>query len=114
TPSGHPITKEVNLAQLECTDDKPDEVSNHVSDDEDHSKLRRVAGKMPMAVWLLSVASMCERFAYYAFLGPLQNYVQNPPKDSLRPGALGLGESRASLFVTLFLLISYLTPTLAA
>jgi hypothetical protein len=43
-----------------------------------------------------------------------ENYVQNPSKDSLRPGALGLGESRASLFVTLFLLISYLTPTLAA
>jgi POT family proton-dependent oligopeptide transporter len=41
-------------------------------------------------------------------------HVQNPPKDSLRPGALELGVSRASLFVTLFLLISYLTPTLAA
>jgi POT family proton-dependent oligopeptide transporter len=43
-----------------------------------------------------------------------ENYVQNPSEDSLRPGALGLGESRVCLFVTLFLLLSYLTPTLAA
>ncbi|KAI4762061.1 hypothetical protein E4T51_04918 [Aureobasidium sp. EXF-12344] len=73
TPSVDQSTKEeVDLSQLECPDGKSDEVSNQVSDDEDNSKLRRVAGKMPMAVWLLSVASMCERFAYYAFLGPLR------------------------------------------
>ncbi|KAL1297995.1 hypothetical protein AAFC00_006501 [Neodothiora populina] len=83
-------------------------------DDQDESGLRRVPGRIPAAVWLVSLASMCERFAYYAFLGPLQNYVQNRRGDPVRPGALGLGESKASMLVTIFLLISYVTPTLAA
>jgi dipeptide/tripeptide permease len=129
-PPRNPTTEEeVRLSQLEFTGDVP----NQVLDYEDKSKLRRVAGKMPIAVWLLSIASMCEQFAYYTFFGSLrtkalyihvvsakltrafpENYVQNAPKDSLRPGALELGQPRASLYVTLFLLISYLTPTLAA
>jgi hypothetical protein len=70
--SGIPPSKdEVSLSQLQSKDD----VSNQVLDDEDDSKLRRVTGKIPMAVWLLSIASICERFAYYAFLGPLRTKV---------------------------------------
>lgn len=43
----------------------------------------------------------------------LENYVQNSVSDPLRPGALGLGQSKASLLVNIFLIISYMTPMAA-
>lgn len=91
----------------------------------------RVAGKLPRAVWLVSAISLCERFCYYGFIGPLrkfaignlgametnsslENYIQNSRHDPLRPGALGLGESVASLMINIFLAMSYATPMCSA
>ncbi|TIA36358.1 hypothetical protein D6C78_05493 [Aureobasidium pullulans] len=64
-----------------------------------------VPGRIPMAVWLIATTSLWERFAYYSFIGPLQNYIQNRFHDPTVPGALGLGEAKASL------LVYYLTTT---
>ena len=43
-----------------------------------------------------------------------ENYIQNSRDDPLRPGALGLGQSIASLMNNLFTLYSLVTPLCAA
>jgi POT family proton-dependent oligopeptide transporter len=43
----------------------------------------------------------------------VENYIQNSKTDPLHPGALGLGQSTASMLVNVFLLLSYLTPIAA-
>jgi hypothetical protein len=43
-----------------------------------------------------------------------ENYIQNSRQDPLRPGALGLGQSIASLMNNLFTLYSQITPICAA
>jgi POT family proton-dependent oligopeptide transporter len=58
--------------------------------------LRKVADSLPLSVWMVTVVEMCERFAFYGVSGPLQNYLQYPRGDSLRPGGLGLGQGRAT------------------
>ncbi|KUJ16756.1 oligopeptide transporter [Mollisia scopiformis] len=80
---------------------------------ERHS-LRRVPGRIPLAIWLISISTLLERFAYYSFIGPLQNYIQNSFHDPLRPGALGMGQSIASILNNAFLALSYITPMFAA
>ena len=32
----------------------------------------RIADRLPMAVWLVSIVSLCERFCYYGFVGPFR------------------------------------------
>jgi proton-dependent oligopeptide transporter, POT family len=39
-----------------------------------------------------------------------ENYIQNPPGDSALPGALGLGQSRATIIFNAFYLFSFLVP----
>lgn len=39
-----------------------------------------------------------------------ENYIQNGPDDSTVPGALGLGQSRATVIFNAFYLFSYLVP----
>ena len=53
------------------------------------SKLRRVPDSLPASVWIIIVIETCERIAYFGIAGPLQNYIQNPSDDPLRPGGLG-------------------------
>jgi proton-dependent oligopeptide transporter, POT family len=55
--------------------------------------LRRVADSLPLSVWLIATIEMCERFAHFGALGPMQNYIQNPRNDSLRPGGIGRAPS---------------------
>jgi hypothetical protein len=43
----------------------------------------------------------------------IENYIQNSTTDPLHPGALGLGQSTASILVNVFLLLSFLTPIAA-
>ncbi|KAK5997486.1 putative peptide transporter ptr2 [Cladobotryum mycophilum] len=85
-----------------------DELSNEAS-----VNYPRVPGKPPLAAWLVSLVTIGERWSYYAFLGPFQNYIQNAYNDPLRPGALGLGQAKATLLVNMFLIISYTTPMVA-
>lgn len=39
---------------------------------EEREGLRRIPGRIPLAVWLISLSTLLERFAYFAFLGPLR------------------------------------------
>ncbi|GAB7321934.1 hypothetical protein MBLNU13_g03002t2 [Cladosporium sp. NU13] len=63
---------------------------------------------------LVAIVSLCERYAFYGFLGVLQNYTQNRRDDPLRPGALGLGQDIASLMINCFTLASQVTPLATA
>ncbi|KAI9752113.1 MAG: hypothetical protein M4579_005751 [Chaenotheca gracillima] len=104
-------------------DDEPNEVDLQtcctVTGDEEPSEddlqtCRRTADALPKATWLVACVAMCERFAFYGFTIILQNYIQYRKDDPLHPGALGLGQSIASLMVNMFQLMSYITPLPAA
>jgi hypothetical protein len=47
--------------------------------------LRRVPDSLPAAAWLIILAELCERFAYFGLLGPFQNYIQNAKNGGLGP-----------------------------
>ncbi|OOQ85061.1 putative MFS peptide transporter [Penicillium brasilianum] len=76
--------------------------------------LRHVADHIPTAAWLVVLFSSMERFTYFAFSGPLQNYIQNPLDDVSRPGALGLGQSKATALICFLNVLSYTTVIPAA
>ncbi|KAJ4293060.1 peptide transporter ptr2 [Kalmusia sp. IMI 367209] len=71
--------------------------------------LTRGLDNIPFAVWVIAVAGAAERITFYAVTGPWQNYIQNSPDDAL-PGALGLGQARATTIFNAFVFLSYLTP----
>lgn len=72
-------------------------IANRAGDDEGTTQsitklndgLRRIADSLPLSVWLIATIELCERFAYFGTVGPLQNYIQNPRNDLLRPGGIG-------------------------
>lgn len=57
---------------------------------EPNDGLRKVADSLPLSVWLVASIELCERFAFFGTLGPMQNYIQNPRGDPLRPGGIGM------------------------
>ncbi|OTB15089.1 hypothetical protein K445DRAFT_301706 [Daldinia sp. EC12] len=76
---------------------------------EDLEKLRHVADKVPRIVWLVAFTGAAQRFAFYGTTVPWQNYLQNPLGDPLSPGALGFGQSTATIINNAFLFLSYLS-----
>lgn len=56
---------------------------------ETHDDLRKVADSIPYSVWLVATVELCERFAFYGVVGPMQNYIQNGRDDPARPGGIG-------------------------
>ncbi|KAJ5483809.1 hypothetical protein N7539_006009 [Penicillium diatomitis] len=80
----------------------------------EQSSLRRVSDHIPLATWLIMLFAGVERFSYTAFTAPLQNYIQNPHSEALRPGALGRGQSVAYALNCFLNVLSYLSPLLAA
>lgn len=67
------------------------ENGDSATDQQDQSLhgLRRVADSLPLNVWIIATIEACERFAFFGMAAPLQNYVQNPRDDPLRPGGIG-------------------------
>lgn len=45
--------------------------------------LRRVPDSLPVTAWLIILAELCERFAFFGLLGPFQNYIQNSTNGGL-------------------------------
>ncbi|KNG85761.1 oligopeptide transporter [Aspergillus nomiae NRRL 13137] len=78
--------------------------------DEEIGSLRHVVDKLPRKVWVSLIVSGAERFTYYTITTPWQNYIQNDPGDGAVPGALGLGQSRATMIFNAFYLFYYLVP----
>ncbi len=85
----------------------------HEPTEEEMATLRRIADKLPTAVWLVAVVELCERFTYYGVNGPFTNYMQYKPTDGT-PGALGLGQSHTSALSYFFQFWCYVTPIIGA
>ncbi|KAL7931302.1 PTR2 domain-containing protein [Trichoderma chlorosporum] len=81
---------------------------------EDTENLPRVVASLPWRVWCVLAISMMERFTYYGVTSPFQNYVQIGLNDTVRHGALGLGQSRSTSINLAFLFLSYTSPLLGA
>ncbi|KAK5120443.1 hypothetical protein LTR85_006382 [Meristemomyces frigidus] len=82
-------------------------------DDEDRHALPQVADKVPLQVWYVILINTAERFAFFGFREPFQNYLQNPSDDPLRPGAFGLGQSTATNLSYTFSFLLYTMPLFA-
>lgn len=55
-----------------------------------HDDLRKISDSLPLSIWFIATIELCERFAYFGIVGPMQNYIQNPRNDPLRPGGIGM------------------------
>lgn len=76
--------------------------------------LPKTADRLPISAWSVALVELAERFTYYGITGPFQNYMQNPLNDPLQPGAIGLGQSRATALAYFFQFWCYVTPVLGA
>ncbi|KAI0875766.1 MFS general substrate transporter [Hypoxylon argillaceum] len=66
--------------------------------------------KVPITAWLLPFTGAMAQLARYGVTVTWQNYLQNPRGNVLLPGALGLGQSTATIIQNAFLLFQYITP----
>ncbi|KAK9456022.1 POT family-domain-containing protein [Dipodascopsis uninucleata] len=81
--------------------------------EEDFRTLRKVSDRLPMSTWLVAMIELCERFTYYGLSGVMMNYMQNKPGGAI-PGAIGLGQSKASGLNYFFQFWCYVTPIFGA
>ncbi|KAJ5195227.1 uncharacterized protein N7498_008665 [Penicillium cinerascens] len=121
------ITRQLSPAnEKTLSSDGTNETSNQ---DED---LPRVADQIPVSAWLVILISTLERFAFFGIREPFrecrwhmififpsidlsaENYLQNQRHDPLRPGALGLGQSKASNLSYMFSFLLYTMPLFAS
>ncbi|KJX98403.1 MFS peptide transporter Ptr2 like protein [Zymoseptoria brevis] len=100
------------LQQAQAPPEKSNLHKNDLSDatSEELRTLRHVADRLPRKVWIALAAGGAERFTFYVVSTPWQNYMQNAPGDSATPGALGLGQSRATTIFNAYYMFSFLTP----
>ncbi|CAF4477478.1 unnamed protein product [Rotaria sp. Silwood2] len=83
---------------------------------EELATLEHISDHIPLAVWLIVICELCERFAYYGLSGPFQNYIQFPEQgpNNTQPGALNRGQQTATALTTFFQFFSYLAPIAGA
>lgn len=83
---------------------------------EELSILPHIADHIPLAVWLIVICELCERFAFYGLSGLFQNYIQFPPPsgNDTQPGALGRGQQTATALTMFFRFFAYITPIIGA
>ena len=104
--------------------------------DEEITTLRHTSDHIPLTCWLAAGISLTERFTYYGinspfrksklvsevstssdlmFVSPIlifrtENYAQHPPGNPNHPGALNLGQTRATNLNDAFQFFVYLSP----
>ncbi|KAL1901047.1 peptide transporter ptr2 [Sporothrix stenoceras] len=98
-----------------------------VPTEEEQRTLRRVAGSIPIAAYVLCVAELAERASYFGASTVFSNFMEFPlpeggngsgavpkghPED--HAGALGMGLQFASAFSLLFTFLAYVFPILGA
>lgn len=89
-------------------------LDNNPARPSDYDSLPRVADSIPLAVWLVVLLSMAERFSFYGLSAPFQNYMQNPRHDNLLPGAFDWGQSTATLVSNCFYVLTQAMPIVGA
>ncbi|KAI6343958.1 hypothetical protein MCOR25_011117 [Pyricularia grisea] len=77
---------------------------------EETENLRKAVDDIPSAAWLVMLLTMAERFSFYGMTAPCMNFMQNSREDTLCPGALGWGQSRASQVSNVFYIMTLLRP----
>ncbi|EME89455.1 uncharacterized protein MYCFIDRAFT_55863 [Pseudocercospora fijiensis CIRAD86] len=104
------ITASAVLADsLSESPEKQRESPEHSEDDE-WKHLPRKADGLTIPIVLVLVVGGLERAAFYAVTAPWQNYMQNHADGDHVPGALGLGQSRATAISNTYMVFSSLTP----
>ncbi|KXT10307.1 hypothetical protein AC579_1120 [Pseudocercospora musae] len=78
--------------------------------DADSEDLPRKADNLTIPILIVLVVGGLERAAFYAVTAPWQNYMQNDRDANHVPGALGLGQSRATAISNTYMIFSSLTP----
>ncbi|KAH9883703.1 oligopeptide transporter [Xylariomycetidae sp. FL2044] len=86
-----------------------DRLPRDATPEEIESCVHEVAA-IPSTAWLIAFTGAGSRFVRFGVTIPWQNYLQNPLGYESSPGALGLGQSRASIIQNAFLFFEYLTP----
>lgn len=78
--------------------------------------LRRVRDAIPTRVWVAASISLSEKAAFWGMTAPWQNYMQHPQRltHDETPGALGLGQSKATRIYCAFYIAYYVSPMLFA
>ena len=79
-------------------------------------RLRRVRDQIPPRLWLAASVSFWEKAAFWGLTAPWQNYMQHPPRSDSKetPGALGLGQVKATRIYCGFYIFYYMAPMLFA
>ncbi|KAF1847658.1 MFS general substrate transporter [Cucurbitaria berberidis CBS 394.84] len=78
--------------------------------------LRRVRDSVPWRLWAVAVIGFWERAAFWGLTAPWQNYMEHPPHSDRNhtPGALGLGQVKATQIYCAFYIFYYVTPSFVA
>ncbi|KAB8265141.1 POT family-domain-containing protein [Aspergillus pseudonomiae] len=111
-PTLEPATERTPLLSVSSSSDDAAHDEGAMSPPPDGT--RRIADSLPLSVWLVATIELCERFAFFGTLGPMQNYLQYARDDPLRPGGIGLGQAYATMVNQGFLLWCYITPVMGA
>ncbi|CAF2926694.1 unnamed protein product [Rotaria sp. Silwood2] len=104
-----------SIAEMKITE-RTENINEIEPTAEELTALEHVFDQIPLAVWLIVFCEFCERFAFYGFAAPFQNYIQYPIPglgDKQR-GALGRGQRTATSLTTFFRFFAYLTPIAGA
>ncbi|KAF1970815.1 MFS general substrate transporter [Bimuria novae-zelandiae CBS 107.79] len=78
--------------------------------------IRRVRDNIPIRLLIAASISFWEKAAFWGLTAPWQNYMQHPPRltDKDTPGALGLGQVKATRIYCGFYIGYYISPMLFA
>ncbi|KAL5410106.1 hypothetical protein PMIN04_010764 [Paraphaeosphaeria minitans] len=78
--------------------------------------LRRVRDDISIRLWTVASISFWEKAAFWGLTAPWQNYMQHPPRLARNetPGALGLGQVKATRIYCAFYIAYYVSPMLFA
>jgi len=71
---------------------------------------------MPWRVWIVALIGFWERAAFWGLTAPWQNYMEHPSQYDQRqtPGALGLGQEKATRIYCAFYIFYYCAPIFVA
>ncbi|KAF2258303.1 hypothetical protein CC78DRAFT_587291 [Lojkania enalia] len=102
------------LLRSDCSDGvaKPKFHSTKGHDRRIHALIHEV-DDIPPTAWLLTFTGALSQLARYGITVAWQNYLQNP-RDGVMPGALELGQAKATTIRDAYLFFQYLTPSVFA
>ncbi|CAG8978166.1 hypothetical protein HYALB_00011481 [Hymenoscyphus albidus] len=86
-PSTVPGEKPKGAGRVYRYDDYDDDIQGDHPTEEEFHTLRRVADKIPFAIYTVAFIELCERFSYYGTTVVFTNFIQQPLPDGSNTGA---------------------------